>query len=211
VAQHDWSAKVGNALKRLAPDQLKNIDAVIFANTTGDLPLPDKEGFLKWIEAGHAFIGMHSASDTWHGFPAFAEMLGGEFKTHGAQVGVDLIRVDKEHPATRGLPDPWKLNLEEMYQFKNYDQKRVHDLWAMDKHPNDKTPGHFPVSWTRMAGKGRVFYTSLGHREDIWDADPAMKDRKNPPETAKQYQQHILGGIKWALGLEKGDATPQVK
>jgi type 1 glutamine amidotransferase len=62
-----------------------------------------------------------------------------------------------------------------------------------------------------MTKPGRVFYTSLGHREDVWD--PNWKDgkgeRKNPPEVARAYQQHLLGGIKWALGLEKGDAKPQ--
>ena len=79
----------------------------------------------------------------------------------------------------------------------------------MNKDPNEKTvPGHFPVSWCRMYGKGRVFYTSLGHREDIWDADPKLKDRKNSVEVSLAFQAHILGGIKWALGLEPGDARP---
>ena len=59
-----------------------------------------------------------------------------------------------------------------------------------------------------MAGAGRVFYTSLGHREDLWNADPNLKDRKNPVEVSKQYQAHLLGGIKWALGLAGGSATP---
>ena len=63
------------------------------------------------------------------------------------------------------------------------------------------------VSWCRMAGKGRVFYTSLGHREDLWSAEE-MPGRINSPETSKQYQAHILGGIKWALGLAEGSATP---
>ena len=59
-----------------------------------------------------------------------------------------------------------------------------------------------------MMGKGRVFYTSLGHREDLWDDSPELKDRKNPVETSRQYQAHILGGIKWALGLAEGSAEP---
>ena len=64
----------------------------------------------------------------------------------------------------------------------------------------------------KLYGKGRVFYTSLGHREDVWDA--TWKDgkgqRKNSPEIAEAYQQHILGGIKWSLGLVRGNAKPQV-
>jgi type 1 glutamine amidotransferase len=59
-----------------------------------------------------------------------------------------------------------------------------------------------------MAGKGRVFYTSLGHREDLWSDDPDLKGRVNSVELAKQYQAHILGGIKWALGLAEGSAEP---
>jgi type 1 glutamine amidotransferase len=93
-----------------------------------------------------------------------------------------------------------------MYLFKSYDQKRVRDLWAMDKHPNENKAGHYPVSWVRKAGEGRVFYTSLGHREDVWDDSAEVKDRKNAPEVARQYQQHILGGIKWALGLAEGSS-----
>src|ERR1041385_6998568 len=59
------AAKVTAAIKAVLAEKmslaaLKNYDAVIFANTTGDLPLPDKEEFLDWIKAGHGFCGMHS-------------------------------------------------------------------------------------------------------------------------------------------------------
>ena len=60
----------------------------------------------------------------------------------------------------------------------------------------------------RDYGNGRVFYTSLGHREDLWSDDPALPGRINPVETSKQYQAHILGGIKWVLGLVEGSAQP---
>jgi len=73
----------------------------------------------------------------------------------------------------------------------------------MDKHPEHKeVAGHFPVTWCKPFGTGKVFYTSLGHREDIIDADPNLKDRKNSVEISKAYQQHVLGGIEWALGLK---------
>ena len=77
-----------------------------------------------------------------------------------------------------------------------------YDLLILDKHPENGSPGHFPVSWCKTYGKGKVFYTSLGHREDIWDADPDLKDRKNSPDISKTYQAHVLGGIEWALGLK---------
>ena len=218
--------------EKLSAAALKQLDGVVFANTTGDLPLPDRQAFLDWIKAGHAFAGMHSASDTFHGFPPFIEMLGGEFLTHGAQVEVDAINQDNQCPACRHLPGSWKV-FDEIYQFKNFDRAKVHGLLTLDKHPNEKTPGDYPVSWCKYYGvnrrvipphgaelllhktwsrvAGRVIYTSLGHREDVWS--PGAKDPngdvKNPPEVAKVFQQHLLGAIQWALALEPGDATPQ--
>lgn len=182
---------------------LKKYDAVIFANTTGDLPLPDREAFLKFIRSGKAFIGMHAATDTFPGFPGYIDMIGGQFKTHGPQVGVDINNQDKECPMCKHLAEQWSV-FDEIYQFKNFDPKKVHGLLALDKHPNDKTPGYFPIAWCKYYGKGRVFYTALGHREDIWTPNtPEGFERKNSKEIAEAYQEHILGGIKWALGLEK--------
>jgi type 1 glutamine amidotransferase len=203
AAQSAWNDKLKAALQKLSPESLKNYDGVIFASTTGDLPLPDKQGFLDWIKAGHAFIGIHAASDTFHGYPEFIAMLGGEFAHHGPQVSVDCLNQDPAHPATAALPKTWTIQQEEIYQFKNYDATKVHDLLIMDKHPEHKeVTGHFPVSWCKQYGAGKVFYTSLGHREDVWDTDPDLKDRKNDAAISKAYQQHVLGGIEWALGLK---------
>ncbi len=188
--------------EKLSVTALKRYDAVIFANTTGDLPIPDLAGFLNWIRSGKAFVGMHAASDTFHGFPVFTEMVGGEFKTHGPQVSVDAINLNPDCAVCQHLPATWTV-FDEIYQFKNYDRTKVHDLLSLDKHPNDKTPGHYPVAWAKMYGQGRVFYTSFGHREDVWEPNsPAQSGGiKNAPEVAEAYQQHILGGIRWALGL----------
>ena len=204
AAETAWNEKLKIELQKLSPANLKNYDGVIFASTTGDLPLPDKQGFLDWIKAGHAFIGLHAASDTFHGWPEFAAMLGGEFEHHSKQLSVECLNEDPANPATAHLGKTWTLTQEEMYQFKNYDTAKVHDLLSLDKKPEQPfTAGHYPVSWCKPYGAGRVFYTSLGHREDIWDTDPAIKDRKNDPAISKAYQQHVLGGIEWALGLKK--------
>jgi type 1 glutamine amidotransferase len=199
TAEAKWEVTLKAALQKLSPESLKNYDGVVFASTTGDLPIPDKQGFLDWIKAGHAFIGIHAASDTFHGWPGFIEMLGGEFQHHGKQVGVDCLNQDPSNPATASLPKTWTIQQEEIYQFKNYDPTKVHDLLIMDKHPESGAPGHYAVSWCKEYGKGRVFYTSLGHREDLIDTDPDLKDRKNSAEISKAYQTHLLGGIKWAL------------
>jgi uncharacterized protein len=206
-------AKVQEAIKqvlaeKMSPAALKNYDAVIFANTTGDLPLPDSQAFLDWIKSGKGFVGMHAATDTFHHFQPYLDMIGAEFKHHDAQVGVDALNQDQECPLCRHLPADWKV-FDEIYQFQNFDRSKVHGLLTLDKHPNNNTPGDYPISWCKEYGKGRVFYTSLGHREDVWD--PNAPNRKNSKEVAEAYQKHILEGIKWAVGLEKMNAKPQKK
>jgi uncharacterized protein len=208
------NAKVQAAIKQVLAEKmnaeaLQMYDAIIFANTTGDLPLPDREAFLTWLRSGKAFVGMHSCSDTFHGWPAFIEMLGGEFAGHGAQVGVECMNLSPSHPANVKLGKSWVLNQEEIYLIKKFDKGQCRELLSLDKHPNDKTPGSFPISWCRNYGQGRVFYTSLGHREDIWDdeTDPGFK-RENPVQVSRAYQRHIVGGIKWALGLEPDEVKP---
>lgn len=207
-------AKVDAAIKqvlaeKMSPEALKQYDAVIFANTTGDLPLPDNQAFLDWIKSGKGFVGMHAAADTFHGFQPYIEMIGAEFKQHGAQVEVEAINQDQECPVCKHLPGSWKV-YDEIYQFKNFERSKVHGLLTLDKHPNDKTPGDYPVAWCKEFGQGRVFYTSLGHREDMWDPNtPPNFKRMNSKEIAEAYQKHILAGIKWAVGLEKMNAKPQ--
>jgi uncharacterized protein len=202
-AEEKWEITLKAALQKLSPQNLKNYDGLVFASTTGDLPVPNPQGLLDWLKAGHAFIGIHAASDTFHHWPGYIEMLGGEFERHGPQLSVDCLIQDSLHPATAPLPKVWTLSQEEVYQFKNYDSAKVHDLLSLDKKPQAPCPpGHFPVSWCKNYGAGKVFYTSLGHREDIIDADPNLKDRKNAPEISKAYQQHVLGGIEWALGVK---------
>ena len=205
-------AKVQAAIKAVLAEKmsaaaLKNYDGIIFANTTGDLPLPDNQAFLDWIKSGKGFAGMHSATDTFPGFPGYTEMIGGHFKTHGPQVEVDIINQDKECPICKHLPANWEV-FDEIYQMKDFDRTKVHGLLTLDKHPNNKTPGDYPIAWCKEYGKGRVFYTSLGHREDVWDPTWGP-ERKNSKEVAEAYQQHILKGIRWTLGLEKMNAKPQ--
>ncbi len=195
--------------EKMSAEALKNYDAIIFANTTGDLPLPDKEAFLAWLKSGKAFIGMHSCSDTFHGWPAFIQMLGGEFQTHREQVGIECMNAAPTHPANAKMAKSWVINQEEVYLIKNFAKDECRDVLYLDKHPNDKTPGHFPISWTKSYGEGRVFYTSLGHREDIWDDETEPNfQRINPVEVSRAYQRHILGGIQWAMKLQEEAPKP---
>lgn len=212
---------------KMTASGLKKYAAIVFANTTGVLPLPDPQAFLDYIKNGGGFVAMHSGSDTFHEWPGssdkvspYIQMLGGEFRTHHAQCAVDCIIQDPNHPATRPVVKAgkessaaqtvdlkqntqaagmvWKA-FDEIYLLQNIDRPNLRLLLWLDKHPNDNSPdankpGEYLISWVKSYGKGRVFYTSLGHRQEIW-RDPI-------------YQQHILGGIQFAMGTARGSTRP---
>jgi uncharacterized protein len=189
----DFARTDVDVVQKTSPYNLKQYDLVFFNNTTGDLPIRDRQGFLDWIKAGGNIAGIHAATDTFHNWPDFIDMIGAEFKTHGAQKEDTFLLADPNHTTTKGLPASWT-HQEEVYQFKNYSADKLHILVYLDKHPENFEPGFYPVSWTKMYGNGRVFYTSLGHREDVMKSD--------------YFMAHLLQGMRWALGYDKGDTSP---
>jgi type 1 glutamine amidotransferase len=175
--------------RMLTTSGLANTSGVFFANTTGNLGIPDLAAFLAWVRDGHAFLGAHSASDTYHDAPDYGAMLGAEFETHGDETTVDLRVEDPSHPAGAPLPNPFRI-FDEIYEFRTNPRGRANILLSLDRHPNDGhptagQPGDFPLAWSHTYGAGRVFYTALGHRDDVWN------DRR--------FQQHLLGAVRWAL------------
>jgi type 1 glutamine amidotransferase len=62
---------------------------------------------------------------------------------------------------------------------------------------NDYQRPDYPATWARRHGKGRVFYTSMGHREDVW--------------TNPMFQAVLLGGIAWAVGNVRAETPPNLK
>jgi len=190
----DYARTDDDLAAKMTPAALAGYAAVVFANTTGDLPLPDKDAFIEWVGAGHAFVGMHAATDTFHNYPPYIEMVGGEFENHREQVPCRCLVADTSHPTTAHIGSHVDIPLEEMYLIKNYGQGKVHLLVYMDRHPNDGNAGFYPLSWCRPFGQGRVWYTGLGHRDDVW--------------TAPWFVEHIHQGVRWALGFTDGDDTP---
>lgn len=193
----DYARTDEDIARKMTVAALGGYDGVIFANTTGDLPLPDVEGFLNWVKSGKGFVGMHSATDTFRGHDplhGYTVMINGEFKYHKEQAEVNAINGDPTFPSNRHFGPTYKV-FDEIYILNGYQRKAVRALLDLDQHPNSRLPGHYPISWARTYGTGRVFYTSLGHREDVWESG--------------DYQKHILGGLRWSLGLEAGDASPQ--
>lgn len=184
---------------------LDYFDAVLFY-TTGELPLDEEQkaslmSFIK--EDGKGFIGVHSATDTLYEWPEYGAMIGGWFDQHPWNTfEAPIIVEDKDFPATKHLPKSFTLR-DEIYQFKNYSRENVRVLMRLDDSKLEKNPrvhrtdGDFAVTWVKMHGKGRVFYSTLGHVEGVYD---------NP-----DIKQMYIEGIKWAMGLQEGHTKSHSK
>jgi type 1 glutamine amidotransferase len=202
------------------PDQIGQWDAFVF-ETTGDLTTPgtDKtppisadgeKAFYDAIRGGKGFMGMHCATDTFghHGkrnkgaADPYIQMIGGEFIVHGEQ---QLSRIDIVSPAFPGIAKGFGASgqsftiKDEWYALKNF----ADDLHVILVQGTEGMKGHmyerpnFPITWARAFGKGRVFYTSMGHREDVWE---------NP-----MYQALLLGALGWSTGLVEASIEPNIR
>jgi uncharacterized protein len=167
-----------------------------------------KKALLDAVAGGKGFVGCHCASDTFHSkgeafqtqprdqVDPYIAMLGGEFIRHGAQQAAPLQIVDAKWP---GLEKAKDLNvMEEWYSLKNF-APDLHVILVMDTKDMkgfDYERPPYPQTWARMNEKGRVFFTSFGHREDVWQSD--------------LFQGLLLGGLSWALGNVDADVTPNI-
>ena len=183
---------------------LNDFDAVLFY-TGGTLEMDDqqKADFLAFVhDDGKGFIGVHSAAITNTKWPEFIDMLGGVFDEHPWNVFPAPILVeDAKFPGMNAFPAAFTLD-DEIYQVKNFSRDKVRVLMRLDAGKLDLTnpkvhraDADFAVSWARSYGKGRVFYSTLGHVPSNWDK----------PEVQQMYTE----AIKWALGLTAADATPR--
>ena len=175
----------------IAQENLARFDAVMFY-TTGELPIPaaQRDELMNWIAAGHAFVGVHCATDTLYEYAPYQAMVGGAFDGHPWHEKVGIRVLDRDTPATAHLGERFELT-DEIYQFKNFVREPLRLLLALDNASIDASKGNhgkdglYANSWMREWGEGRVFYTALGHRPEVW------KDAR--------FQKHLLGGIDWAI------------
>jgi len=185
---------------------LDYFDAVIFY-TTGELKMDDqqKADLLSFVkEDGKGFIGIHSATDTFYNWPEYGEMIGGYFDEHPwGTFNAPVIVEDREFPGMDHFPEEFVI-LDEIYQHKNYSRDNVRVLMSLDASKLDmanprvhRTDGDFAVTWVKNHGKGRVYYSNLGHREETYDRP--------------DIQNMLVEGVKWTLGMTQADATPRPK
>ena len=183
-----------DARKVIDGDNLKKYDAVFFY-TTGDLMLSDsqKSDLLAFVRNGKGFGGSHCATDTYYNWKEYGEMIGGYFDGHPWHQKIRVIVEDKKHGATKHLGDSFEIT-DEIYQFKApYSRDKLHVLMKLDmdsvKNPGKRKDLDNALAWTNQYGKGRVFYTALGHREEVWNDS--------------RFQQHVIGGLRYMFGMDK--------
>jgi uncharacterized protein len=170
----------------LTARRLRRADAVVFANTSGELPLPDRGALLRFVRNGGGFVGTHSATDTLHSWPGFKRLVGAEFARHGALQEGRLIVSRSPHPITRGLPSSLRVT-DEFYEFTDPLPDRTRVLVRLDPESvPDEMGRRLPLVWARRFGAGRVFYDALGHPPEAWAQGPQRRI--------------VARGIAWALG-----------
>ena len=183
-------------------------DLIVFASTTSELDLDDsqKQDMLSFIkEDGKGFVGIHAALDTNYNWPEYGEMIGGYFDQHPwGTFNAPIINESPDFPAVRHFPHEF-VKFDEIYQPKTWSRDKVNVLLSLDasrldyaNNPRIHREDHdFPVAWSKMYGKGRVFYSTLGHTEESWE----------DPDIRKMY----FEAIKWTLGLTDGSTESHAK
>ena len=167
-------------------DILKQYDAVVFLNTTGDvLDYPQQADFERYIQAGGGYVGIHSATDTEYDWPWYNKLAGAYFNGHPDIQPADLHVVSHNHPSTENMDSIWQ-KTEEWYNFRDINTD-INVLLTIDE--NSYEGGihgdHHPMSWYHEYDGGRAFYTAIGHLSETFEDSIYLK--------------HLLGGIQYAI------------
>lgn len=172
--------------------------------TGRDEPPMTQEGLkrlLAAVEGGKGFVAFHAASDSFHSqggkISPYLAMLGGEFVTHQSQQKATMKVVSPNFPGVKNVGDSFEM-LEEWYA-QNHFAKDLHVILVQETagmHDAAYQRPPYPATWARMHGKGRVFYTSMGHREDVW--------------TNPVFEQVALGGFSWAMKNADADVAANI-
>lgn len=182
------------------PANLAKYKAVIFLSTSGDILNEEQQtAFREFIERGGGLVGVHAAVAgdvaTEGGWPWYGETLCARFTNHSSIVDATVKVEDVKHPSTAGLPSRW-VRKDEWYNFIESPRGKVRVLASLDEttYKGGTMGNDHPVSWCRKVGRGRMWYTALGHTEVSY-SEPL-------------FLQHLLGGIQVAAGTKSADFSP---
>ena len=189
-----------DAIKSITRENLKQFDGIFFYTTGMLLPAGDpRDALMEFIKSGKGFVGTHSAADTFKQYKGYVSMINGSFAGHpwGGGSTNGFLNHEPDHPtvAMLGKEFMWK---DEIYQYNNFEPGSVRVLFSLNMAKSKpQMPYHVPVCWVRNFGKGRVFFTNLGHNGSTWENET--------------YHKHLIEGFKWSLKLTDGPAEPNVK
>jgi type 1 glutamine amidotransferase len=193
AAQRGFDCEASEDPEVFRDERLAAFDIVVFLNTNGPvLDARGRDALAAFVRRGKGFVGVHGAAATEAEWAWYGGLVGATFKTHPA-IQPALVRVeDREHPATRHLPERWQ-RVDEWYAFHASPRARVRVLATLDEtsyEPGDGAMGgDHPLVWCHEYDGGRSFYTALGHTLESY-ADPL-------------FLEHLGGGVAWALGASR--------
>jgi type 1 glutamine amidotransferase len=210
-----YEAVFNNDIEMFRPERLREFDAICFNNTVGVLfDDPElRQSLLDFIAQGKGFVGIHDAVATfvqypkYDQFPAFGQMLGAtENGGHPWNGEVMVMKIDDPNSALTAMFAGKEFSIaDQAFQFQEpVLRDHMHVLLSIDVAktvppsrrflPVRAADKDFPVSWIRAHGKGRVFYSTLGHGSPVfWNAT---------------VLEHFLAGIQYALGDLRADDKP---
>ena len=172
-------------------DNLKKYQALVFTSTNNNVFDNDtqKVAFMRYVQAGGGFVGIHSVTGTERKWDWFKRLVGGTFVRHAKFQKFSELIVDKNHPSTASLPEHWE-NEDECYYITTINPDLhvlvAHDLTTVEDKEKPEIYGNtFPSVWCHEFDGGRQWYTALGHSAAKY-SDPV-------------FMQHILGGIEWVV------------
>lgn len=225
-----WTTDTTYDAAAITADNLKQYDAIVLDSTTGTF-LDDasdaagtaarRKALLDFIRGGKGIVGIHAASDSYHGggsapggdplWPEWNRIIGGYFKSHWNWPTPITVKIDDPANPINATFKGKSFNInDEVYTYndKSFSRDNVHVLTSVDysmmsdsdrRKENPQRPDHdYALSWIRREGQGRLFYSALGHHESIYYDNPQMLE-------------HFLAGVQYALGDLKADDRPGVK
>jgi type 1 glutamine amidotransferase len=175
--------------RRFTAARLRRYAAVVFLSTTGDvLDRPQERALERYVRRGGGWLGIHAAADAERGWRFYQdELLAARFTSHPPVQRATIRVEDRRHPAGAGLPARWT-RTDEWYSFRSSPRRRVHVVASVDERtydPGDLRMGDHPIAWARRVGRGRAFYTALGHTAGSFS------------ET--RMRRHVAGALRWVM------------
>ena len=182
---NNFSLSATEDLSRISAAGLSEVDVIMFALTSGELPLStsQRSALIAAVNDGKGFIGIHSATDTLYEFPDYGRLVGAYFQEHPWTQPGRVIVEDAAHPAT-GVREAFTIE-EEFYTFRDNPRGRVQVLLRLDP-ASVGAVGEYPLAWAQAFGSGRSYYNALGHFPATW------RDTR--------FQSQLIAAIRWVAG-----------